>query len=52
MLFISHDLGVVYYISHRVLVMQAGKLVAAGSADDILLHPKDAYTQRLEAASD
>jgi len=52
MLFISHDLGVVYYISHRVLVMQAGKLVAAGSADDILLHPKDAYTQRLVAASD
>lgn len=52
MLFISHDLNVVYYLSHRVLVMQAGRLVAAGPADQILLRPEDAYTQKLVAASE
>lgn len=47
MLFISHDLSVVHYISDRVLVMKEGKLVESGTADDVLLHPKDTYTQRL-----
>lgn len=51
LLFISHDLSVVYYLAHRVLVMQAGRLVAAGSAAEILLHPGDAYTRKLVAAA-
>jgi peptide/nickel transport system ATP-binding protein len=46
-LFISHDLNVVHYISDRVLVMQAGKIVESGSADQILRHPTHPYTQQL-----
>jgi peptide/nickel transport system ATP-binding protein len=46
-LFISHDLTVVHYISDRVMVMQAGKIVESGDAEQVLKHPKDAYTMRL-----
>jgi len=46
-LFISHDLSVVHYISDRVMVMQAGKIVESGDAEQVLKHPKDAYTQKL-----
>lgn len=46
-LFISHDLSVVHYISDRVMVMQAGKIVESGDAEQVLRHPKDAYTQKL-----
>lgn len=49
-LFISHDLGVVHYISDRVMVMQAGKIVETGDAVQVLQHPVDAYTKRLIAA--
>jgi len=49
-LFISHDLGVVDILSHRIAVMQNGKLVEVGSRDEILKHPKDPYTQRLLSA--
>ncbi len=50
MLFISHDLNVVHYISDRVLVMQAGKIVEEGLPDEILQHPKENYTKMLIAA--
>lgn len=46
-LFISHDLSVVHYLSDRVMVMQAGKIVERGDAEQVLKHPKDAYTQKL-----
>jgi peptide/nickel transport system ATP-binding protein len=49
-LFISHDLGVVDILSHRIAVMQNGKLVEVGSRDEILKHPKHPYTQRLIGA--
>lgn len=49
-LFISHDLSVVHYISDRVMVMQAGKIVEAGEATQVLEHPGNAYTQKLVAA--
>jgi peptide/nickel transport system ATP-binding protein len=49
-LFISHDLSVVHYISDRVMVMQAGKIVEAGEAIQVLKHPENAYTQKLVAA--
>lgn len=49
-LFISHDLGVVHYISDRVMIMQSGKIVESGTANDVLLHPQNAYTQKLVAA--
>jgi len=49
-LFISHDLAVVDILSHRIAVMQDGRLVEIGDRDQILQHPKDPYTQRLLAA--
>jgi peptide/nickel transport system ATP-binding protein len=49
-LFISHDLAVVDLLSHRIAVMNKGRLVEQGTNDEILRHPKDAYTQRLIAA--
>lgn len=49
-LFISHDLNVVHYISDRVMIMQAGKIVESGDASQVLEHPQHPYTQRLMAA--
>lgn len=49
-IFISHDLSVVHYISDRIMVMNQGKIIETGNADDILFHPKEAYTQQLIAA--
>jgi peptide/nickel transport system ATP-binding protein len=49
-LFITHDFGVVAEIAHRVVVMQAGKVVEAGARDDILQRPQQPYTRMLIAA--
>ena len=49
-IFISHDLSVVRYISDRIIVMNNGKIVESGNADDIYLHPKEEYTRRLLAS--
>jgi ATPase components of various ABC-type transport systems, contain duplicated ATPase len=46
-IFISHDLSVVRYISDRIMVMNKGKIEEAGEAEEIYLHPKTAYTQQL-----
>ncbi len=49
-IFISHDLGVVHYISNRIMVMNKGKIEESGTADEIYYHPKKEYTQRLIAS--
>ena len=49
-IFISHDLSVVHYISDRIMVMQKGRLVETGTAEQIYRRPAEAYTQRLIAA--
>ena len=49
-LFISHDLGVVKYMSHRMGVMYLGKLVEVGPADKIFENPLHPYTQMLLSA--
>lgn len=46
-LFITHDIGLAYYISDSVYIMEHGKIVENGSADDVILHPKAEYTKRL-----
>jgi peptide/nickel transport system ATP-binding protein len=46
-IFITHDIGLAYYVSDNVYIMEHGKFVERGSADDVILHPKEAYTQRL-----
>ncbi|POR53372.1 ABC transporter ATP-binding protein [Bosea psychrotolerans] len=50
-LFISHDLKVVRALSHRVMVMQNGKVVEEGPAEEIFARPREAYTQALLAAA-
>jgi peptide/nickel transport system ATP-binding protein len=50
MLFISHDLSVVRYMSDHMLVMSKGKIVESGKAEDIYQHPQHPYTQQLLAA--
>ncbi|MBY3068459.1 ABC transporter ATP-binding protein [Rhizobium laguerreae] len=50
-LFISHDLKVVRALCHRVIVMQHGKIVEEGPVDEVLSHPKTAYTERLVKAA-
>ncbi len=46
-IFITHDIGLAYYVSDTVYIMEHGKIVEHGSADDVILHPKEAYTKRL-----
>ena len=49
-LFITHNFGVVEYLAHDIAVMQAGKIVEAGPAEQVLQRPQHAYTQTLLAA--
>ena len=49
-LFISHDLAVVRTMSDRIAVMNQGKLVEVGTADQVYQEPKDEYTKALFAA--
>jgi len=46
-IFITHDIGLAYYVSDKVFIMEQGKIVESGSADEVILHPKAPYTQRL-----
>ncbi len=41
---ITHDLGIVADLCHRVLVMYAGKIIESGSIDDIFYNPQHPYT--------
>ena len=49
-LFITHDIGVVDILAHRIAVMQYGKLVEIGTRDQILTNPQQLYTKSLLAA--
>ena len=49
-LFITHDFGVVAEIAHRIVVMQHGRVVEQGAANDILEAPREDYTRMLLAA--
>lgn len=46
-LFISHDLSVIRYISDRIMVMQKGRIVETGDAEKIYNNPQNDYTRRL-----
>lgn len=46
-MFITHDFGVVAEIADRVVVMQNGRIVEQGTAEEMLTAPKDPYTKML-----
>jgi peptide/nickel transport system ATP-binding protein len=46
-IFITHDIGLAYYISDTVYIMERGKFVESGPADSVILHPSADYTKRL-----
>ncbi len=48
---ITHDLGVIAQLCHRVAVMYAGKIVEVGEAEDVFVHPIHPYTQGLLKAT-
>ena len=48
--FVAHDIGVVRHISDRIAVMNHGKIVETGGADQVCEHPRDEYTKKLLAA--
>ncbi|HEY4064531.1 MAG TPA: ABC transporter ATP-binding protein [Puia sp.] len=48
--FISHDLSVIRYISDRILVMNRGKIEEIGVAEAVYTNPQSAYTRQLIAA--
>ncbi len=49
--FISHDLGVIRALSHRIIVLQAGKIVENGEAERIFASPRADFTKTLLAAA-
>jgi oligopeptide/dipeptide ABC transporter ATP-binding protein len=47
MIFITHDMGVVRKMAHRVIVMYAGQIVEEAKADDFFAGPKHPYARAL-----
>jgi peptide/nickel transport system ATP-binding protein len=48
--FVAHDIGVVRHVSKRIAVMNEGKIVEEGLADQICERPQHPYTRRLLSA--
>jgi peptide/nickel transport system ATP-binding protein len=46
-IFITHDIGLAYYVSDTVYIMEHGKFVESGTADEVILTPRAPYTKRL-----
>lgn len=46
-LFISHDLRVVYQICDRVMIMKQGRIVEQGTVEEVYRNPKEEYTKEL-----
>lgn len=46
-LFICHNLALVQNFCDRLLVMYAGRIVEEGTPDEVIMHPKNAYTKKL-----
>ena len=50
LLFITHNISVVEYISDEIAVMYQGRIVESGLTDEVTSNPQQAYTQKLLAA--
>ena len=47
---VTHNIGVVEYMADKVAVMYQGRLIEYGKTEDIIHHPKEAYTKKLIGA--
>jgi putative phosphonate transport system ATP-binding protein len=47
---VTHDLGVARLLSHRLMVMHAGRVVETGLTDQVLDDPRQPHSQRLVAS--
>jgi peptide/nickel transport system ATP-binding protein len=45
--FITHDIGLAYYVSDRMFIMHQGKIVEQGNPDEVALTPKNEHTVQL-----
>lgn len=50
LLMVTHNLGVAGHMADRILVLHQGTVVETGTPQEILAHPKEAYTQKLVAS--
>lgn len=50
-LFISHDMGVIHYMSDFIVVLSGGRIVEAGGARELVRQPREAYTKLLISSS-
>lgn len=46
-IFITHDIGLAYYVSDYVFIMHKGKIIEAGDPEQVIIHPKEPYTKNL-----
>jgi ABC-type glutathione transport system ATPase component len=46
-IFVSHNLGVIRYVSDRVAVMYLGRIIETGSSEDVFTSPRENYTKAL-----
>lgn len=46
-IFITHDVGLAYYVSDTIYIMEKGEIVERGKAEDIILNPQHSYTRQL-----
>lgn len=45
--FVTHDIGLSYYVSDRIFIMHEGRIVESGNPDDVTQHPKSSITVKL-----
>ncbi|MFC7788196.1 ABC transporter ATP-binding protein [Microbacterium sp. MAHUQ-60] len=50
-LYITHDLATARHFSDEIIVLNQGRIVEQGPADDVILNPQNPYTRELRAAS-
>ena len=50
-IFISHDLRVIRAMANDVAVMQSGRIVESGTADEVFGNPQEEYTKKLFQAA-